>query len=73
MNRLVPGARSSAIQPETKPDNGAAEAPATAEAARISLGWQIAMIVWLCGLAAVGVYEVWGTVWKIGKGLIGSG
>jgi hypothetical protein len=68
MNR-VPQRRSSAIQNEPRPEDGAsrvrAEEPPAENAGPIPLGWRLAVLVWVCGFVGLFAYELWNLFWKL--------
>jgi hypothetical protein len=61
--------RPTGVQHETTPptrnaEPAPAETPAT-EAARLGLGWRIALLVWLAGFLGLMLFEVVGLVWRL--------
>jgi hypothetical protein len=60
--------RTTAIQGEANPANGPVEPSApVAERKKTSLGWRVAVIVWMFGFVAIFGYELWNLVWKVVK------
>ena len=39
----------------------------------MGLGWRVCIFVWACGFGGLFLYEVWGLLWRVGKGMFGNG